>query len=77
MPSCAKPARIPVYIGLFSSGTAQEMMVMPPLKFPAAPRPAMTRPAMNMEDEFARAQIREPSSKRRVKVRYVYCFWWG
>jgi hypothetical protein len=52
-------------------------MVMPPLKFPAAPRPAMTRPAMNMEDEFARAQIREPSSKRRVKVRYVYCFWWG
>lgn len=32
----------------------------------------MTRPAMNMGEEVARAQIREPSSKRRVKVRYVY-----
>jgi hypothetical protein len=63
---------MPVYSGLLFSGTVLEIIVKAPLKRPAAPRPATTRPQMNIEEDVARPQRREPSSKRRVKVRYVY-----
>ena len=53
----------PVNMGLFLGSAEKAMMVYAPEPMPAAPRPAMARPTMNMADEVATAQINEPTSK--------------
>jgi hypothetical protein len=56
-------------------------MVQAPFISPEEPAPATARPAINMGDDFANAQIREPISKTKRKARktdffrkYVYNF---
>jgi hypothetical protein len=39
------------------------MMFSPPFISPEAPKPASARPPMSIEELFATAQMREPSSK--------------
>lgn len=45
------------------------MMVHPPFIKPEEPAPATARPAINMGDELASAQMREPISKTKRKLR--------
>lgn len=39
---------------------------------PAEPRPAMTRPPMNMDDDVATPQTNDPTSNTRKKMRNVH-----
>lgn len=69
---------IPVSDGRFSKGTAQAMIVKPPLRRPALPTPAMARPAMSMAEEDAAPQISDPiwkMAKKARKVAFVLNFW--
>jgi hypothetical protein len=50
-----------VYRGLFSLGTTSVRMSITPGARAAPPIPATVRPRMNMIEEFAREQIREPT----------------
>lgn len=54
-------------------GTAPATIFRPPFSKPAQPMPAIARPAMNILDEMATAQMSEPSSKTMKKARYVHC----
>ena len=49
------------------------MISMAPFKMPEVPKPAITRPPINMLEEFASPQIKEPISKRTKKLRNVHC----
>jgi hypothetical protein len=48
------------------------MISMAPFKMPEVPKPAITRPPINMPEEFATPQIKEPISKTRKKLRNVH-----
>jgi hypothetical protein len=48
------------------------MISSAPFKIPEVPKPAMTRPTINIAEEFANPQIREPSSKMKKKPRKVH-----
>jgi hypothetical protein len=48
------------------------MMSMAPFKMPEVPKPAINRPPINIFDEFATPQIKEPISKMMKKVRNVH-----
>jgi hypothetical protein len=54
-----------IYTAILLIGTANEISIMPPEKIAAAPAPATTRPRMKIEEEGARAQMRDPASKQR------------
>jgi hypothetical protein len=47
-------------------------MIRAPEKIPAPPRPATVRPAMNMDEEFAAAQITDPTSKIKMAARNIH-----
>lgn len=49
-------------------------MVRAPLNSPDEPSPATVRPAINMEEELARPQIKDPASNRIKKKMYVHLF---
>ena len=56
-------------LGRLSRGAAAAMIVNAPLTIPAAPNPATALPIINMADDFARAQKRDPSSKSATAMR--------
>jgi len=45
---------------------------MEPFKMPEVPKPAITRPPINIPEEFASPQIKEPISKTTKKPRNVH-----
>jgi hypothetical protein len=51
------------------------MMVKAPFPIPDPPTPAMARPMMNMGDDWAAAQRKDPSSKIMTKARKDHCQW--
>jgi hypothetical protein len=57
--------------GLFSNGTDALMIVKAPLINPEPPRPATALPTINILEETATPQRREPSSKTAKKLRKV------
>jgi len=59
-------------LALFSGGADAAMMVRPPFCKPDPPIPAMARPIINMVDEVAAPQRREPSSKIPKKARKAH-----
>jgi hypothetical protein len=67
-----KKKRVPDSLGCFSTGRTAAMMVMHPFIRPEEPIPATARPTINMVDEVATPQIRDPSSKRKKKLRNEY-----
>jgi hypothetical protein len=48
------------------------MVVTAPLDMPADPTPAMTRPTINMADDWAAPHKADPTSKSTKKVRNVH-----
>lgn len=50
------------------------MMVMAPVAMPAAPKPAINRPTINIGDEIAAPHMIEPTSKMARKARKVHCY---
>jgi len=48
------------------------MMSIAPFKMPEVPKPATTRPPINIPEEFATPQIKEPISKMTKKLRKVH-----
>lgn len=50
------------------------MMVHAPFIRPEEPAPATARPAINMGDDFANAQMREPTAKTKRKVKKTNFF---
>lgn len=59
--------------GRFSSGAQLETMVMAPLMIPAAPKPATARPTINIAEETAAPQSKDPSSNIPKKNRNDHC----
>jgi hypothetical protein len=59
-------------LGLLSIGMHAAMIVRPPLIMPAPPIPAIALPTMNIFDEIATPEMREPTSKRAKKDRNVF-----
>jgi hypothetical protein len=59
-------------LGLLSIGAHSEMIIREPLNMPEAPAPATTRPPINIFEEFATPQSKEPISKRMKKIRNVH-----
>jgi hypothetical protein len=47
------------------------MIVNAPLRTPAAPQPATALPIMNIGDELAKAQRRDPSSNKATAPRNI------
>jgi hypothetical protein len=60
--------------GDLARGTELPMMVQLPFIKPEEPAPATARPAINMGDVFASAQMREPISKTNRKPRKTNFF---
>ena len=60
--------------GRLGSGTMGIMIIIPPVKMPAQPKPATARPKMSAADDGAAAQMMEPSSKTAMQVRNVLHF---
>ena len=60
--------------GCWAKGTELPMMVQAPFIRPEEPAPATARPAINMGDELAKAQMREPIPKTKRKVRKTNFF---
>jgi hypothetical protein len=58
--------------GLLLVSTQTLTITNPPLKMPAAPVPATTRPRINITELTAVAHIKDPSSKTVRKVRKVH-----
>jgi hypothetical protein len=50
-------------------GRTAEMMVKAPFDMPEEPAPAMALPTMNMGEDWAAPQMREPTSKIKKKAR--------
>lgn len=61
--------------GRLSLGTQLEMIVSAPIVIPAAPKPATARPTINIDEEVAAPQSKEPSSKIPKKAIKVHCFY--
>jgi hypothetical protein len=59
-------------LGLFAIGTHPAIMVKAPLRIPEVPIPETARPTINIFDEVANAQIKEPISKRAKKAMKVH-----
>jgi hypothetical protein len=57
----------------FFVGRADVIIVIEPLANPADPTPAMTRPTMNIGDDWAAPQMADPSSKMIKHERKVHC----
>lgn len=70
--TCMNPSRTPVYAGRIEGSIVLAMMVKPPEKMPAAPEPAIARPAMSALLDGAVAHMSEPSSKTKRQARYVH-----
>jgi hypothetical protein len=61
-------------LGLFAIGTHPAIMVKAPFKIPEVPIPATARPIINILEEMAMPQIKEPNSKmakKAMKVHYI------
>lgn len=71
-PAPATAMVIPISIGRVSGGPASAMMLSAPLTMPLLPMPATARPTMNIGEETAVAQRREPSSKTATKIMKEY-----
>jgi hypothetical protein len=54
------------------SGTKLVMMVRQPFRFPAAPSPETALPAINMVEDVATPQSREPNSNKAKNARNVH-----
>jgi len=63
----------PRYTGRLASGRHAARMVRAPLMSPEPPMPATARPTINILEELATPQSKEPSSKMARKVRKVNC----
>lgn len=72
-PSCPMPILSPMKSACFFVGRTAEIVVTAPLATPADPAPAITRPMMNMGDDWAAPQIAEPTSKIKKKTRKLHC----
>jgi hypothetical protein len=59
--TAAEPATKPWYMGTFSSRTIYEMIPSAPCSKPAAPKPRNARPKINIADDFAVAQMIDPT----------------
>jgi len=53
-------------------GAHSAIMTMAPFKIPEVPIPAIARPTINIFEEVATAQIKEPTSKTAKKARKVH-----
>lgn len=61
----------PVNMGLLRGGAEKAARVNDPVFTPAAPSPAMARPTIRATEEGATAQIKLPTSKIKMDIRYV------
>jgi hypothetical protein len=59
-------------LGLFAIGTHPAIMVKAPFKIPEVPIPATARPIINILEEVATPQIREPNSKTAKNAMKVH-----
>lgn len=69
----SKSGRDRFVLGLLCIGAHSATISRAPFKMPDVPRPAITRPPINIPDEFATPQIKEPISKIRKNVSHVHC----
>lgn len=60
-------------LGLFAIGTPPARIVKAPFIIPEDPAPAIARPTINILEEFATPQSKDPSSKMPKKVTNVHC----
>jgi len=60
---------IDVKVGILRRGTSGIMIIMPPEKIPAEPRPAIARPKMKLAEFGAAPHRAEPTSKTTTDVR--------
>jgi hypothetical protein len=58
--------------GLFAMGTHPAIIVNAPFKIPEVPIPATARPIINILEEVATPQIKEPNSKMAKKDMKVH-----
>lgn len=58
-----------VKMGRFRRGMSGSMIIMPPAKMPADPRPAMARPIMKAVELGAAPQRADPTSKITIEIR--------
>lgn len=72
-PNWPIPMLRPMKSACFFVGRTAEMVVTAPLATPADPTPAMTRPIMNMGDDWAAPHMADPTSKTKKKTRKVHC----
>ena len=71
-PTWLNPTLSPMKSGCRLVGSTAAMVVRAPLDTPAAPTPEMTRPTMNMGEDWAAPHIADPTSKMTKKVRKVH-----
>jgi hypothetical protein len=64
--------KMEVNIGRFRRGTSGMMIIMPPEKMPADPRPAIARPTINAVEFGAAPQRADPTSKTTMEERNVH-----
>lgn len=63
---------IPINAGRLFRGAMPAIIVNAPLEMPDTPMPAMARPTINILEELATPQIREPISKTTKNPMYVH-----
>jgi hypothetical protein len=59
-------------LGLLAIGTHPAMMVKAPFRIPEVPMPATARPTINIFEEVATPQIKEPNSNMAKKAMKVH-----
>lgn len=71
MPICAMPITMPMYIGILAFGTLVLRIPRLPFERPLIPIPEIALPTMNMVDDLATPQIKDPSSNKKTNDRNV------
>ena len=60
-------------LGRASIGAAAEMIMKAPFRIPAPPHPATARPAMNIIEDWAAPQIKDPTMKtKKAKMKITF-----
>lgn len=68
-PSWLMPMFSPIKRGCLRVGRDAAMVLKAPVAMPEHPRPAMARPTINMEDDWAAPQSADPTSNMKKKTR--------
>ena len=64
--------KMDVNIGRLRRGMSGSMIIMPPEKMPADPRPAIARPIMKAVELGAAPQRADPTSKITIEIRKTH-----